>query len=105
MTPSRRTSMVRNLHPAVFELLEPLLDVSEEAAGVCSVDQAMVVTHAQVTHWPDGDRIIYDDGPLLDGSDPEDGHLRLVDERQPVERTEDPGIGDGERASLHLVRA
>src|SRR5439155_6114903 len=35
----------------------------------------------------------------------EDGHLRLIDDGRAEQAAVDPGIGDGERAALHLVRA
>src|SRR5687768_15450979 len=100
-TPSRRTSSV--LEPSFIEVLEPFLDVREEAARVSTIDQPMVVAETQVAHRTNRYRIVYHDGAFLDGSDAEDGDLRLVDQRQPVESAEDPGIGDGESSALHFI--
>ena len=49
------------------------------------------------------DRVVDDDRALLDGADAEDRDLRLVDQRQAVERAEDARVRDREGAALHFV--
>jgi hypothetical protein len=43
-------------------------------------------------------------GPLLDGADAEDRHLRLIDDRHPELRAEDTGIRNREGPALHFFR-
>ena len=63
----------------------------------------MVEAQRQVRHRPDGDRVVDDDGPLLDRADAEDRHLRLVDDRHAELRAELARVRDGERPAVHLL--
>ena len=79
------------------------LDLRHEAVGVGPVHQAVVEGQREVAHGPDGDGVVAHHRPLLDGPDPEDGHLRLVDDRRAEEAAEDAGVRDGEGPALHLL--
>src|SRR5690606_22037078 len=43
-------------------------------------------------------------GPLLDATDTEDRHLRLINDREADDGAEDARVGNGEGATLHLLR-
>src|SRR4051812_20558475 len=54
-------AVVTGLQPQVGlerSFFEPPLDGGQEAAGVCTVDQAMVVGQGQVADRPDADRLV-----------------------------------------------
>ena len=72
--------------------------------GIGAVDEPVVVAERDVAHRPDRNRIVDHDRALLDRADAEDRDLRLIDQRQPVQRAKDPGVGDGERARPALRR-
>ena len=63
----------------------------------------MIVPKCQIRHRPDRNRIIDDNGALLDVADAEDRHLRLVDDRHAEERAEHAWIGDREGAAGYFV--
>src|SRR5262249_55844807 len=108
-----RAGGLRASHPGFLELLEALLDVRQEPAGVRAVDQPVIVAERQMTRRVDRDGIVtsataavgrlYHDRALLDAADAEDRDLRLIDQRQPVHGAEDAGIRDREGAALDLV--
>ena len=52
----------------------------------------MVVAERQIGHRPDRNRIVDDDGPLLDVADAENRDLRLVDDRHAEQRAEHAGF-------------
>src|SRR5262249_55491648 len=68
-------SFAAALHPSLFELLEAILYVGQEAAGVGAVDQAVVVTERQMTRRMDRDGVVDDHGALFDRADTEDRDL------------------------------
>src|SRR5689334_7005724 len=82
------------LEPSLFEVLEPFLHECEKPSPLGAIDQPVIVAERQVAHRPDRDRIVDDDGALLDRADTENRDLWLVDERQPVERAKDAWVGD-----------
>src|ERR1700754_4506769 len=87
---------------------ENLLDVGEEAFGVCAVDDPVVEGECEVGHVAYGYHVVTffggdDLGALLDGAHAEYGRLRLVDDGRAEESAEDAGVGDGERPSGDLV--
>src|SRR5450755_734508 len=89
-------------------VLEELLDFDHELVGHRAIDDAMVVADAEVHHGANGDRIVAvlvgEHYRLLDDSaDAQDRNLRLVDDRHAELGAEDSRVGDGERATLHLV--
>ena len=88
---------------ARIPVLERVLHVRHELVGDRAVDEAVVVAERQVRHRPDRDRVVDDDGPLLDGADAENRDLRLVDDRHAEQRAEHAGVRDRERAAGHLV--
>src|ERR1700741_3609867 len=99
--PRRRTSRLRLPTIPVFD---SLFYHRHELIGDRAVDQTMVVSERQIGHRPDPDRIVDDDGALLDRADTEDRDLRLVDDRHPELRAEHARIRDRERAAGHVVR-
>ena len=75
----------------------------QESSAIGAVNQTMVVAEGEVAHRPHGDHVVDDDNALVDAADGEDGHLRLIDDRQSEQRAEDAGVGDGERPALHFL--
>src|ERR1700752_4142453 len=109
IVPSRRTSIgrpatARTSEPRLVEAFQPLLDESQETAGVGAVDETVVVAKRQGAHRTDANFIVDDDGALFDHADTENRHLRLIDERQAVEGAKDARVGDRERSALHFFR-
>src|SRR5262249_3271211 len=100
-SPSRRTSRVRT-ELLLFELLQPLLHECEKTAGFGAVDQPMVVAETEVTHRPDCNGIVHDHRALFNRADAEDRDLRLVDQRQAVQRAEHTWVRDRESPTLHF---
>ena len=81
-----------------------LLHVHHELVGDRAVDDTMVVADRHVRAQPDRDGVVDDDRPFLDGTNPQDGDLRLIDDRHPEQRAEHAGVRDGERSTLHVIR-
>ena len=109
-SPSRRTSR-RTVQPVSSDapeayscdssnVLDALLDVGHELVGDRAVDQAVIVAERQVAPQADADHVVDHHRPLLDRADAEDGHLRLVDDRQAELGAEVAGVGDGEGAAV-----
>src|SRR5699024_6701308 len=72
--------------------LQALLHVAEEAGGVGTVDQTVVVGQEDVHHRPDGDRVValrvlHHRRSLGDGAGAEDGHVRVRHDRGVEQRT------------------
>src|SRR5699024_5780745 len=90
--------------------LQALLHVAEEAGGVGTVDQTVVVGQEDVHHRPDGDRIValrvlHHRRSLGDGAGAEDGHVRVRHDRGVEQRTARPGVGDRERRPGQIIRS
>src|ERR671922_1668671 len=104
--PSDRWRMART---SALPVLDPTLQRREELGGQRAVEGAVVPGHAEVGQRSNGDAVaavgVRDDyGPLDDGLEVEDGHLRLVDDRRGEHRAVGPGVRDRERAAPELVR-
>src|SRR4051812_16625424 len=97
-SPSRRTSSGRPIpsHAGRVELLEPLLDAGHELVGNGTVDQPVIEPERQVPHRPYRNRIVDDDGALLDRAHAEDRNLRLVDDGEAELRAKTARVRDGE---------
>src|SRR5262245_22989343 len=63
----------------------------------------MVVSQREIAHWPNDDRVVDDHWTFFDRANRENRHLWLVDDGESLNRTENPGVGDRERAPLHIV--
>src|ERR671922_269641 len=103
--PSDRWRMART---SALPVLDPTLQRREELGGQRAVEGAVVPGHAEVGHGSNGDAVaavgVRDDyGPLDDGLEVEDGHLRLVDDRRGEDGAVGAGVGDGEGSSAYLV--
>src|SRR5690606_37436507 len=90
--------------------LQALLDGGEEPHRVRTVHQPVVVGEREVHHGPRHDdltqlRVVDHHRPLDHGAGPQDGDLRLVDDRGVEERPPAAGVGQRERAAGELVRA
>src|SRR5258707_2279447 len=104
----KKSSNKRWQQAALEERLAPIferfLDLVQELMGDGAVDHAVVVAQRHVAHRADGDGIVDDHGPLLDGADAENADVGLADDRQAEETAENAGIGDGESAFLNFFR-
>ena len=91
-------------------LFQPVLHRGQEAGGVGTVDEPVIVGERQVDHGPHGDhltqrRVLHHHGALHDRASAEDRHLRLIDDRCVEKGTTAAGVGERERATGQLVRA
>src|SRR3954470_20401792 len=87
-TPRRLTSSGLASDFCAVEVLQMIFDVGHELVGDRAVDEPVVVPQRQIRHRPDADRIVDDDGALLDRADAENRDLRLVDDRDAELRAE-----------------
>src|SRR5258707_6150249 len=103
----KKSSNKRWEQAALEERLAPIfgrfLDLVQELMGDGAVDHAVVVAQRHVAHRADGDGIVDDHGPLLDGAEAENADVGLADDRQAEEAAENAGIGDGEGAFLNFL--
>src|SRR6266511_3865396 len=77
--------------------LEPLAEVTQEAAGEGAVDEPVVVGEREVHDRANRDRVLaqlvlHDPGALDDRVRAENRRLRLADDRRPVEGSVPPGF-------------
>ena len=92
-------------------VLEALLDRGEEAGGVGTVDEPVVVGQRQVDHRADRDRrrepvsSVTTTARLTTAPVPRIADLRLVDDRGVEQRAAAAGVGQREGAAGQLVRA
>ena len=73
-------------------MLEAFLHERQEPARVSAVDQTVVVSQRDVTHRTYRDRIVDHDGTFLDSPHTKNRNLRLIDQRQSVQRAKYAGI-------------
>ena len=89
-------------------IFESGLDGAQEACGVGTIDQAVVVRQCEVDHLSNRDDvaasvILDNDGTLDHGAGSEDGHLRLVDDGCIEECAAAAGVGESERTARQFV--
>jgi hypothetical protein len=65
----------------------------------------VVEAQREVSHRAHHHGVVHHDRPLLDRPDPEDGHLRLVDDREAELSAELSRVGDREGSAVDIVRA
>src|SRR3989337_2307202 len=65
LSSSKSSTVSRRLQPPLFELLQALLHEGEEAPGLGTVNETVIVAQRQVTHRPDPDRVVHPHRPLL----------------------------------------
>ena len=86
-------------------MLEVVLQVGQELIGGRAVDQPVIEAHRKIAAQADADHVVDHHRPLLDGADRENGHLRLVDDRQAELRAVAAGVGERDGAAVHFVGA
>src|SRR5690349_2898628 len=101
--PSRAT---RHESPVTFtnheleNLLAPALQIglhfAHKLVGNRAIHDAVVVGQREIHHGAHGDGVVDHHGTLLNGSNSQDGYVRLVDYRKPHEPAINAWIGDGE---------
>ena len=85
-----------------------MLDRPEEACGIGTINQAVVVAQREVDHAAHGDEIVavvvgHHHRALHDCAGAQNRNLWKVDDRRVEERTTAAGVGDGERAAAQLI--
>src|SRR5689334_10709395 len=85
-----------------------LLDIGQEPLGIRAVDDAVIETEREISHMPNRDVILairrgQDLCALFDLADPQDCHLRLIDDRRTKQSTKYARICDGERAARDFI--
>src|SRR6266498_4104786 len=89
--------------------LEPLAEVTQEAAGEGAVDEPVVVGEREVHDRANRDRVLaqlvlHDPRALDDRVRAENRRLRLADDRRPVEGSVTARVRDREGSALDVVR-
>jgi hypothetical protein len=97
-------SMGLPLQKQRFRVLDQVPDTREEAEGLGTVYDAVVVGECEVHHWPSDDFAVYDHGAFLNPVHPEDADLRSVEDRCAHEVAKNATVGDGERAPLQVLQ-
>src|ERR1700689_492599 len=99
--------MPASLQEPVIPVPQELLHFLHQLVRNGAVDHAVILADAQMQHRADGEGVVtflegQDNRLLLDSADTQDSQLGLIDNWQTELRSEDAGVGDGERAALNL---
>src|SRR5581483_12474052 len=84
-------------------VLEPALDVREEAGPARAVDGPVVARERRAHRVTDRERALAHDRPRLDRPDREDARLRRVDDRGEALDAEHPEVRDAEGGAREVV--
>src|SRR5262245_6613038 len=86
-------------------LFKILFHLGHELIRRGPIDDPMVEREAEIPHRSDRNRVVDDDGTFLNRADPENGNLRLMNDRGAEQAAEATMIGDGECSALDLIGA
>lgn len=85
-------------------LFEIMFHLGHESIRRRPIDNPVVERQTEVAHWPNGDRIVNDDGSFLNGADAQNGDLRLMDDGGAEQAAEPTMVCDRECSALNLFR-
>src|SRR6185503_10001495 len=86
--------------PGVFD---ELLDLDQELDRLAAVHDPVIVGECDIHHWPDRRLPVYRDDAILDLVEPEDAHLRRIENRRAEQRAEDAAVRDRKRPAFEIL--
>src|SRR5689334_5063878 len=86
--------------PGVFD---ELLDLDQELDRLSAVHDPVIVGERHIHHGPDRRLPVYRYDAILNLVEPEDAHLRRIENRRAEQRAEDAAVGDRKRSALEVV--